>query len=155
MHWLLVTTQENERKVRRSLRKRRKTCVTIIVRNRTRNLSTGNRCTYHCTIRDTHTTTTTTTKYYSMTAHWAIERFRGTIFRAKIRMGATDFFQACSIRFFGTRIRVDWLSYEPCFVWRFCVIGCRKIFRVQIWYEKHRFFAGSFDFGTNFQNKKA
>ena len=84
-----------------------------------------------------------------------IERFRGTIFRAKIRMGATDFFQACSIRFFGTRIRVDWLSYEPCFVWRFWVIGCRKIFRVQIWYEKHRFFAGSFDFGTKFQNKKA
>ena len=32
----------------------------------------------------------------------SIERFRGTIFRAKIRMGATDFFQACSIRFFGT-----------------------------------------------------
>ena len=31
-----------------------------------------------------------------------LERFRGTIFRAKIRMGATDFFQACSIRFFGT-----------------------------------------------------
>ena len=87
--------------------------------------------------------------------HGVIERFRGTIFRAKIRMGATDFFQACSIRFFGTRIRVDWLSYEPCFIWRFCVIGCRKIFRVQIWYEKHRFFAGSFDFGTNFQNKKA
>ena len=28
MHWLLVTTRENERKVR-SLRKRRKTCVTI------------------------------------------------------------------------------------------------------------------------------
>ena len=82
-----------------------------------------------------------------------LERFRGTIFRAKIRMGATDFFQACSIRFFGTRIRVDWLSYEPCFVWRFCVIGCRKIFRVQIWYEKHRFFAGSFDFGTNFKKK--
>ena len=53
MHWLLVTTQENERKVRRSLRKRRKTCVTIIVLNRTRNLSIGNRCTYHCTIWDT------------------------------------------------------------------------------------------------------
>ena len=50
---------------------------------------------------------------------------------------------------------VYWLSYEPCFVWRFCVIGCRKIFRVQIWYEKHGFSAGSFDFGTNFQNKKA
>ena len=31
-----------------------------------------------------------------------IERFRGTIFRAKIRMGATDFFQGCSVRFFGT-----------------------------------------------------
>ena len=31
-----------------------------------------------------------------------IERFRGTIFRAKIRMGATDFFQGCYIRFFGT-----------------------------------------------------
>ena len=31
-----------------------------------------------------------------------VERFRGTIFRAKIRMGATDFFQARSIRFFGT-----------------------------------------------------
>ena len=30
MHWLLVTTQKNERKVRKSLRKRRKTCVTII-----------------------------------------------------------------------------------------------------------------------------
>ena len=53
MHWLLVTTQENERKVRKSLRKRRKTCVTIIVGNRTRNLSIGNRCTYHCTIWDT------------------------------------------------------------------------------------------------------
>ena len=57
MHWLLVTTQENERKVRKSLRKRRKTCVTIIVGNRTRNLSIGNRCTYHCTIWDTHTHT--------------------------------------------------------------------------------------------------
>ena len=29
-----------------------------------------------------------------------IERFQGTIFCAKIRMGSTDFFQACSIRFF-------------------------------------------------------
>ena len=28
-------------------------------------------------------------------------------------------------------------------------------FRVQIWYEKHGFSAGSFDFGTNFQNIKA
>ena len=46
IHGLLVTTQENERKVRKSLRKRRKTCVTIIVGNRTRNLSIGNRCTY-------------------------------------------------------------------------------------------------------------
>ena len=61
MHWLLVTTQENERKVRRSLRKRRKTCVTIIVGNRTRNLSIGNRFTYHCTIWDTHTHTHTHT----------------------------------------------------------------------------------------------
>ena len=61
MHWLLVTTQENERKVRRSLRKRRKTCVTIIVGNRTRNLSIGNRCTYHCTIWDTHIHTYTHT----------------------------------------------------------------------------------------------
>ena len=57
--------------------------------------------------------------------------------------------------FWARRIRVDWLSHEPCFVWRFCVIRCRKIFRVQIWYEKHRFSAGSFDFSTNFQNKKA
>ena len=32
----------------------------------------------------------------------AVGRFRGTIFRVKIRMAATDFFQACSIRFFGT-----------------------------------------------------
>ena len=59
MHWLLVTTQENERKARRSLRKRRKMCVTLIVGNRTRNLSIGNRCTYHCTIWDTHTHTHT------------------------------------------------------------------------------------------------
>ena len=65
IHWLLVTTQENERKVRKSLRKRRKTCVTIIVRNRTRNLSIGNRCTYHCTIRDTHTHTHTHTHTYT------------------------------------------------------------------------------------------
>ena len=36
-------------------------------------------------------------------------------------------------------IRVDWLSHEPCFVWRICVGGCRKIFCVQIWYEKHGF----------------
>ena len=64
MHWLLVTTQENERKVRKSLRKRRKTCVTIIVGNRTRNLSIGNRCTYHCTIWDTHTHTHTHTHTY-------------------------------------------------------------------------------------------
>ena len=62
MHWLLVTTQENERKVRKSLRKRRKTCVTIIVGNRTRNLSIGNRCTYHCTIWDTPTHTPTHTQ---------------------------------------------------------------------------------------------
>ena len=59
MHWLLVTTQENERKVRKSLRKRRKTCGTIIVGNRTCNLLIGNRCTYHCTIWDTHTHTHT------------------------------------------------------------------------------------------------
>ena len=43
IHWLLVTTQENERKVRKSPRKRRKTCATIIVGNWTRNLSIGNR----------------------------------------------------------------------------------------------------------------
>ena len=57
-HWLLVTAQENERKVRSSLRKRRKTCVTIILRNRTSNLSIGYRCTYHCIIWDTQTYTT-------------------------------------------------------------------------------------------------
>ena len=67
MHWLLVTTQENERKVRKSLRKRRKTCVTIIVGNRTRNLSIGNRCTYHCTIWDTHTYTHTHTHTRAVT----------------------------------------------------------------------------------------
>ena len=41
-----------------------------------------------------------------------LERFRGTIFRAKICKGATDFFEACSIRFFGTE--------NPCglaFIW--------------------------------------
>ena len=42
IHWLLVTTQENERRARR-MRKRRKTCATIIVGNWTRNLSIGNR----------------------------------------------------------------------------------------------------------------
>ena len=65
MHWLLVNAQENERKVRKSLRKRRKTCVTIIVGNRTRNLSIGNRCTYHCTIWDTHTHTHTQLQHHS------------------------------------------------------------------------------------------
>ena len=69
MHWLLVTTQENERKVRKSLRKRRKTYVTIIVGNRTRNLSIGNRCTYHCTIWDTHTHTHTRAHTSTRTDH--------------------------------------------------------------------------------------
>ena len=73
MHWLLVTTQKNERKVRKSLRKRRKTCVTIIVGNRTRNLSIGNRCTYHftrwdtCTHAHTHTQTLTHTHTHTHT----------------------------------------------------------------------------------------
>ena len=74
----------------------------------------------------------------------SLERFRGTIFRAKIRVGATDFSRRAPYDFSARRIRVDWLSHEPCFVWRFCVIGCRKIFRVQIWYKKHGFSAGSF-----------
>ena len=54
MHCLLVTTQENERKVRKSLRKRRKTCLTIITHTHTHTHTHHvTPCTYHINLNKT------------------------------------------------------------------------------------------------------
>ena len=107
MHWLLVTTQENERKVRKSLRKRRKTCVTIIVGNRTRNLSIGNRCTYHT---HTHTHTHRHTHIHTHThTHTHTQTHRHTDTHTQTHTHTNDI-SGCTVLLSGDSVEIDKLN---------------------------------------------